>query len=80
MWVYRYMHTCVCVHMFVLKIIFFLSKDPTTRSIKVTYSFSFYFTFANQNIKAQSQHIPKYQEVKKKIMLNVLFLISTSLH
>lgn len=54
---------------------FFLSRHPTTRSIKVKYSFSFYFTFANQNIKAQSQHIPKYQKVKKKKkhILNVLF-------
>lgn len=62
---------------------YFFGEDPTTGSFKVKYCVSFCFIFANQNIKAWSQHIPKYQKAKKKkkkIMLNVLLLISSSLY
>lgn len=45
---------------------YLFGEDPSTESIKVKYSVSFCFIFANQNIKARRQHISKYQKAKKK--------------
>lgn len=56
------MRAYVCVHMYMHAP--FFGEDPTTRSIRVKYPVS--FCFANQNIKAQSQRIPKYQKEKNK--------------